>query len=180
MFPWGFSVTCSVVSDSVTQWIVVHQDPPFMEFSRQGYWSGLPFPPPRDLPNPGIKRRFSTLQVGSLPSKPTRETQEYWKQVAFSFSRGSFQPRNQTRVSGITSRFFTRWATSHHLGIPKWYIIWWYCLSLLSSIYHGPHILFHESRGEKLSVEKESGVYSCKGPLEYLCLNASYEARLEA
>ena len=36
-------------------WTVAHQPPLFMEFSRQEYWSGLPFPPPGDLPNPGIK-----------------------------------------------------------------------------------------------------------------------------
>ena len=39
-------------------------------FSRQEYWSGLPGPPPRDLPNPGIKPRFPTLQADSLPSEP--------------------------------------------------------------------------------------------------------------
>ena len=38
-------------------------------FSRQEHWSGLPCPPPGDLPNPGIKPRSSTLQVDSLPSK---------------------------------------------------------------------------------------------------------------
>ena len=41
-----------------------------MEFSRQKYWSGLPFPSPRDLSNPGIKSRSPPLQADSLPSKP--------------------------------------------------------------------------------------------------------------
>ena len=41
-----------------------------MGFSRQEYWSGLPFPSPRDLPDPGIKPRSSTLQVDSLLSEP--------------------------------------------------------------------------------------------------------------
>ena len=36
-------------------WTVVHQPPLSIEFSRQEYWSGLPFPPPVDLPNLGIK-----------------------------------------------------------------------------------------------------------------------------
>ena len=44
-----------VVSDSVTPWTVVHQAPLSMGFSRQEYWSGLPCPPPGDLPDPGIK-----------------------------------------------------------------------------------------------------------------------------
>ena len=39
----------------VTTWTVAYKDPPCMEFSRQEYWSGLPFPSPGDLPDPGIK-----------------------------------------------------------------------------------------------------------------------------
>ena len=39
-------------------------------FSRQAYWSGLPYPPPGDLPNPGIELGSPTLQVDPLPSKP--------------------------------------------------------------------------------------------------------------
>ena len=39
----------------VTPWTVVYQAPPSMEFSRQLYWSGLPFPSPGDLPDPGIE-----------------------------------------------------------------------------------------------------------------------------
>ena len=39
----------------VTPWTVAYQAPPPMGFSRQEYWSGLPFPSPGDLPNPGIE-----------------------------------------------------------------------------------------------------------------------------
>ena len=46
---------CMLGSESATPWAVVHQAPLFMEFSRQQYWSGFPFPPPGDPPNPGIK-----------------------------------------------------------------------------------------------------------------------------
>ena len=49
---------------------VTHQAPLSMGFSRQGYWSGLPFPPPGDLPNPGIKPTSPAapaLQKDSLP-----------------------------------------------------------------------------------------------------------------
>ena len=45
----------SVMSDSANPWIVAHQAPLPMGFSRQEYWSGVPFPPPGNLPNPGIK-----------------------------------------------------------------------------------------------------------------------------
>ena len=41
-----------------------------MEFSRQEYCSGLPFPSPRDLPDPGINPVSPALQAESLPSKP--------------------------------------------------------------------------------------------------------------
>ena len=41
-----------------------------MEFSRPEYWSGEPFPSPRDLPNPGIEPRSPSLQVDSLPAEP--------------------------------------------------------------------------------------------------------------
>ena len=51
-------------------WTVAHQAPPSMEFSRQEYWSGLPFPSPGDLPNPGIKLRSPTLQADALTSEP--------------------------------------------------------------------------------------------------------------
>ena len=49
-----------------TPWTVVYQAPLSMLFSRQEYWSGLPFPSPRDLPDPGIKPRSPTLQADAL------------------------------------------------------------------------------------------------------------------
>ena len=53
-----------------TPWTVACQAPLSMGFSRQGYWSGLPFPSPGYLPNTGIKPRSLALQVGFLPSEP--------------------------------------------------------------------------------------------------------------
>ena len=44
----------------VTVWTVAHQAPLTLGFPRQEYWSGLPFPPPGDLPDPGIKPAFLT------------------------------------------------------------------------------------------------------------------------
>ena len=44
-------------------WTVAHKAPLSMGFSRQEYWSGLPFPSPGDLPDPGIKPRSPTLQA---------------------------------------------------------------------------------------------------------------------
>ena len=46
---------CSVASNSVTAWTVAHQAPLSLEFSKQEYWSGLPFSTPGDLPNPRLE-----------------------------------------------------------------------------------------------------------------------------
>ena len=54
-----------------TLWTAAHQAPPSMGFSRQEYWSGLPFPSPGDLPDPGIKLRSPALQADALPSELT-------------------------------------------------------------------------------------------------------------
>ena len=47
-----------------------HQAPLSMGFSKQEYWSGLPFPSPGDLPNPGMEPWSCALQADSLPSGP--------------------------------------------------------------------------------------------------------------
>ena len=59
----------SCVQLFATPWTVAHQAPPFMEFSRQGYWSGLPFPSPGDVPDPGIEPGSPTLQADALLSE---------------------------------------------------------------------------------------------------------------
>ena len=54
----------------MTSWTVVHQAPLSMGFSRQEYWSGLPLPPPGDLPNPGIKSESLALTGGCFTIEP--------------------------------------------------------------------------------------------------------------
>ena len=58
-----------------TPWTVAYQASPSMGFSRQEFWSGLPFPSPGDLPNPGIELRSLALEADALtselPGKPT-------------------------------------------------------------------------------------------------------------
>ena len=72
----------------VTPWTVARQAPLSMGFSRQEYWSGLPFPSPGDLPDPGIK-----------PASPA---------LAF---RDKAATQGLTQASCIAGRFFTIWAT---------------------------------------------------------------------
>ena len=54
----------------VTPWTVAYQATQSTEFSRQEYWSGLLFPSPGDLPNPGIEPGSPALQADALPSEP--------------------------------------------------------------------------------------------------------------
>ena len=66
--PMDLLLNCSVVSYSFeTPWAVARQSPLSMERPRQEYWSGLPFPPPGNLPDPGIELKSPALQVNSLP-----------------------------------------------------------------------------------------------------------------
>ena len=53
-----------------TPWTVVYHTPPSMGFSRQGYWSGLPFPSPEDLRDPEIEPKSPALKADALPSEP--------------------------------------------------------------------------------------------------------------
>ena len=53
-----------------TLWTVAHQASPSMGFSGQEYWSGLLFPSPGDLPDPGIEPRSSALEADALTSEP--------------------------------------------------------------------------------------------------------------
>ena len=56
-----------------TPWTVAYEAPLSMGFSRQEYWSGLPFPSPGDLPDPGIEPRTPALWADALLSEPPRE-----------------------------------------------------------------------------------------------------------
>ena len=75
------SVSPSVITDSAIPWAVACQAPLSVEFSWQRYWSGLPFPSPGDLPDPGIELGSRTLQADSLlfelPGKPQHVIKRY-------------------------------------------------------------------------------------------------------
>ena len=73
LFSFAFKVkvkSLSCVWLFATPWKVTYQAPQSMGFFRQEYWSGLPFPSPGDLPNPGIEPRSPALQTDALPSDP--------------------------------------------------------------------------------------------------------------
>ena len=58
-------------------WTIAHQAPLSLGFSRQGYWSGFPFPPPGDLPNPGIEPSSSELAGGFYATEPPGKPIDY-------------------------------------------------------------------------------------------------------
>ena len=65
-------VSCSVTSNSSQPHVLQHRAPLSMEFSRQEYWSGLPFPSPGNLPHLGVKPWSRALWVDSLLSEEPR------------------------------------------------------------------------------------------------------------
>ena len=68
-----------------TPWAIDCQAPPSVGFSRQEYWSGLPFPSPEDLPDPGIKPGSPTLQAGSLLTELGGKPSFHLKDAVFFF-----------------------------------------------------------------------------------------------
>ena len=78
---WWFSSVVQSCPTLATPWTVARQAPLSMGFSRQEYWSGLPFPSPGDLPDPGIKPRSPALQADSLLTelrgKPVWHREQY-------------------------------------------------------------------------------------------------------
>ena len=90
-------------------WTIACQALLSMKFPRQEYWSGLLFPLPGDLPNPGSKPRSPALQADSFPAEPQGKPR-ILEWVAYHFCRGSSWARNQTGVSYIADGFFTSWA----------------------------------------------------------------------
>ena len=122
-------ISCLVMSNFVALWTVAHQAPLSMGFSRQGYWSGLPFPTPGDLPDPRIEPMSPVspaLQADSLPLSHQWKWSESESHSVVSDSLrpcGLYtswnSPGQNTRVGshsllqGIfpTQGFYTSWAT---------------------------------------------------------------------
>ena len=70
IYPYlGGDLVAKLCMTLVTPWTVACEVPLSMGFSRQEYWSRLPFPSPGDRPNPGIEPRFPALKADSLPTE---------------------------------------------------------------------------------------------------------------
>ena len=73
-----------------TPWTEAYQAPLSMGFSRQEYWSGLPFPSPEDLPNPGIEPGSPALQTDALPSEPPGKTHIMYQNSKNAHGKGTY------------------------------------------------------------------------------------------
>ena len=72
----------------VTPWTVARQAPLSMEFFRQEYWGGLPFPSPADLPKPGTEPRSPALQADSSPTEPPEKPFSYKCILSINYCKG--------------------------------------------------------------------------------------------
>ena len=134
-FPVVISQGCAVLCVVTQSWLILcdlmDPSPPGSfcpwGFSRQAYWSGLPCPPPGDLPNPGIESRSPALQADSLLTEPTGKPMNTGV-GSLSFSRGTSWSRNRTGVSCSAGGFFTSWATweapKSRLPTIKYPLVW--------------------------------------------------------
>ena len=93
-----YSVAYLCLTFFVTSWTIAHQAPLSMGFSRQEYWSGLPFPSPGDLPDPGLQHRSPALQADSLQSEPCELGYPQLKDDA---TEGTERVSNLTRVTEL-------------------------------------------------------------------------------
>ena len=122
------SQSCPTLCDPVD---IAHQAPPSMGFSRKEYWSGLPFPSPGDLPNPGIEPRSPTLQANALTSEPAPTI--LWSQV---------NSREGTQLHPSTENWIKDLLNMAQLirTIPSIPL----SQSILSGSFHKPLILLHQ------------------------------------
>ena len=114
-----------------TPWTAAYQAPPSVGFSRQEYWSGLPFPSPEDLPNPDMEPRSLALQVNCLPSEPPRKLHTYpclniICQMAVNHvpTNGKLLGRTREFRVNYTLRVSTEKAMATHSSTHAWKIPW--------------------------------------------------------
>ena len=105
-----------------TPWTVACQAPPSMGFSKQGSWSGMPFPSPGDLPNPGIELGSPALKADSLPTEPPGKplTTVWGQKNTFHASRNKKKAEIVILISekiDFQSKTVTRAKEGHHIVI---------------------------------------------------------------
>ena len=115
-FNWTQSLQLCL--DSANPWTVAHQAPLSIRFSRQEYWSVLPFPFPGDLPHPEIESRSPVLQANSLPTElPEQFRRALWW-------RESFGHKRMTPVISTTLDRIRGPSTGTHAWGPAQHLLW--------------------------------------------------------
>ena len=101
-------------------WTVAYQAPPSMGFSRQEYWSGLPFPSPGDLPDPVMEPRSPTLQADALLSEPPGKTHTVVRNC-YMLTKHIFV-KNNVFPNSIVRRvaFLYPLGNLFNMGLPSW------------------------------------------------------------
>ena len=168
-FIWNMSPNCDCVSHLVcvglfaTPWTVPCQAPLSMEFSRQEYWSGLPFPSPGDLPDPGIEPESPTLQGNCWPIWATREASRFSLSPGFvnlgsNLKTWSQCPRNKDKFSSDIS--LPSWKLSRNVvkGVP-----WGVMVDLQVSCY-----------GISIAAGQDLDHYSFLVHKHFICSNGSW------
>ena len=141
-----------------TPWTVAHKAPLSMEFSRQEYWSGLPFPSPGNLPDPGIKpmsRASHALAGGFFTTEPPGKPQEYWNRQPFPYS-GIFLTQGSTpglphcrwilyclsHQGSLISHIqvSVKYLCSHGATLPNWTVSGERCIEKLHKIRSPNHL----------------------------------------
>ena len=102
-----------------TPWTVAYYAPLSTGLSRQEYWSGLPFPSPGDLPNPGIEPGSPALQADALPPEPPGKPRERWRHGIIK----THTPGQTVHKCGIITTadlLPKKWGIWPHIGVPAW------------------------------------------------------------
>ena len=116
-----------------TPWTVAYQAPSSMGFSRQEYWSGLPFPSPGDLPNPGIEPGSPALQADALTSEPPEKPLNrnwHWKMI---WVQNELLFHQATEISWL---LFTEVTLSWPICHCVYYILVIYGIYHMFSVFH--------------------------------------------
>ena len=155
LISWWKSLSC--VWLFVTPWTVAHEFPLSMGFSRQEYWSGLPCPPPGNLPDPGIEPKSPALRTDSLPSEPPGKPSFFLKVMIISFPSFFYDLGYKNRCAWSN---FSSQVCSHTLGRTregKWVRGWPPEFSRFYSRHEGVISPFHSlgtHRKERMKVQE--------------------------
>ena len=134
-----------------TPWTVAYQAPPSMRLSRKEYWSGVPFPSPGDLPNPGIEPRSPAFQADALKeivNSPYHHPIYLSVQCCHSVVSNSLRPQGLQHCQpslSITNTWSLLKLMSFESMMPSSHLILYHPLLLLPSIFPSIRVFSNES-----------------------------------